>query len=82
MLVQVKWINDRFDFVEDFMLGVWLDAEAIAEFHRSSGWVRVGKDPVRTNTRHCEYDGRERRIIGSRFTPYVMFPHKSEILTV
>ena len=37
MLVQVKWINDRYDFVEDFMLCVWLDAEAIAEFRAALG---------------------------------------------
>jgi len=61
MLIQVKWTNDRYDYVKDFMLDSLLNAGAIARFLRSSGWVTVGVDPVRSNTLDCEYSGSERR---------------------
>ena len=60
MLVQVNWTNNRYDYVKDFMLDSLIEAGVVARFLRSSGWVTVGVDPVRTNS-HQEYNGRERR---------------------
>jgi hypothetical protein len=60
MLVQVNWTNNRYDYVKDFMLDSLIEAGVVARFLRSSGWVTVGIDPVRSNP-HREYNGRERR---------------------
>ncbi|WP_085813676.1 GSU3473 family protein [Geoanaerobacter pelophilus] len=61
MLVQVKWTNNRYDYVNDFMLRSLIEAGVVARFLRSSGWVTVGVDPVRTATPNREYRGSERR---------------------
>ena len=61
MLVQVKWTNNRYDYVKDFMLDSLIEAGVVARFLRSSGWVTVGMDPVRSNTGNREYEGLERR---------------------
>ena len=63
MLVQVKWTNDRFDYVKDFMLDSLIESGVVARFLRSSGWVTIGVDPVRSNTNNREYNGGERRSI-------------------
>ena len=61
MLVQVEWTNERFDYVKDFMLDSLIEAGVVARFLRSSGWVTIGVDPVRTSTPNREYRGSERR---------------------
>jgi len=65
MLIQVNWTNNRFDYVKDFMLDNFLEAGVVARFLRSSGWVTVGVDPVRSNTTNREYSGGERRSLNS-----------------
>jgi hypothetical protein len=63
VLVQVKWTNERFDYVKDFMLDSLIEAGVVARFLRSSGWVTIGVDPVRTSTANREYRGSERRAL-------------------
>jgi hypothetical protein len=63
MLVQVNWTNNRYDYVKDFMLDSLIEAGVVARFLRSSGWVTVGVDPIRTNTTPQKYDGNERRAL-------------------
>lgn len=61
MLVQVHWTNNRYDYVKDFMLDSLIESGVVARFLRSSGWVMVGVDPIRSGTPdHC-YQGMERR---------------------
>jgi len=60
MLIQVKHDDDRYDYVKDFMLDVLIETGAIAQFRRSSGWVRIGVDPIR-KPRSEKYAGAERR---------------------
>lgn len=62
MLVQVNWTNKRYDYVQDFMLDALIDAGCVFRFLRSSGWVTVGVDPVRSSTSACDYIGFERRV--------------------
>lgn len=64
MLVQVKWTNNTYDYVKDFMLDSLIEAGVVARFLRSSGWVTVGVDPIRTKSSAESYGGAERRSIG------------------
>lgn len=61
MLIHVNWSNDKYDYVKDFMLESLIEAGAVARFLRSSGWVTVGVDPIRSKTPSREYTGNERR---------------------
>lgn len=63
MLVQVKWTNNTYDYVKDFMLDSLIEAGVVARFLRSSGWVTVGVDPVRSKSSDCTYHGSERRVM-------------------
>ena len=65
MLVQVNWTNNRYDYVKDFMLDSLIEAGVVARFLRSSGWVTLGVDPVRTSVPISAYHGTERRSISS-----------------
>jgi hypothetical protein len=65
MLVQVNLTNNRYDYVEDYMLHSLIEAGVVARFLRSSGWVTVGVDPVRASTPNREYCGSERRSTAS-----------------
>jgi hypothetical protein len=44
---------------DDLLLDNLIDAHKIIAFRRASGWVVVGKDPVRE--KHALYPGTERR---------------------
>jgi len=61
MLVQVNWTNNRYDYVKDFMLDSLIEAGVVARFLRSSGWVTVGVDPIRTSSASQRFEGIERR---------------------
>ncbi|MBJ6723648.1 GSU3473 family protein [Geomesophilobacter sediminis] len=62
MLVQVNWTNNSYDYVHDFMLDSLIEAGVVARFLRSSGWVTVGVDPIRTRKVGANpYNGTERR---------------------
>ena len=63
MLVQVKWKNGNYDYVRDLMLDCLLETDVVDSFLRSSGWVTVGVDPVRSSSSSVNrgYNGPERR---------------------
>ncbi|QXE91654.1 GSU3473 family protein [Geomonas subterranea] len=61
MLVQVHWTNKRYDYVKDYMLDSLIEAGVVASFLRSSGWVTVGVDPIRSSKMKKSYAGTERR---------------------
>jgi len=61
MLVQVNWTNNKYDYVEDFMLDSLIEAGGVARFLRSSGWVTIGVDPVRSTPPTVDLSGSERR---------------------
>ena len=62
MLIQVNYADDRYDYVKDFMLEPLIKSGAITKFRRSSGWVRVGVDPIRKARVEVNYLGAERRV--------------------
>ena len=47
MLIQVKYPDKRFDFVKDTILDLFIESNKIVEFKRTTGWVRIGIDPIR-----------------------------------
>lgn len=61
MLVQGHWINDRYDYIKDFMLDSLIEGGVVARFLRSSGWVTVGVDGIRSTGKEAFYQGVERR---------------------
>jgi hypothetical protein len=61
MLVQVNWTNDRYNYVQDYMLDELIDSGRVARFLRSSGWVVVGVDPIRSGGSGRKYTGADRR---------------------
>ncbi|HBG07908.1 MAG: hypothetical protein A2075_19055 [Geobacteraceae bacterium GWC2_58_44] len=61
MLVQVNWTNNTYDYVKDFMLDSLIEAGVVARFLRSSGWVTIGVDPIRSKSSGRDYGGDERR---------------------
>jgi len=61
MLIQVNYKDDRYDYIKDFMLDTLIASGAIDKFRRSSGWVKIGVDPVRKGRQATLYGGAERR---------------------
>lgn len=57
MLIPVIYADDSYDLVEAIMLNELIINKKIKAFKRSSGWVRIGEDPIRK----IEYAGPERR---------------------
>ena len=51
MLIQVKYSDNRFDYVKHNDLDLLINEDKIKEFKRTTGWVRVGVDPVRGTRR-------------------------------
>ena len=51
MMIQVQYTDNRFDYVNPVSLDCLLDQDKLLGFKRSSGWVRVGIDPVRQSRR-------------------------------
>jgi hypothetical protein len=61
MLVQVNWTNNGYNYVQDFMLDELIQSGRVARFLRSSGWVVVGVDPIRSGGSGRKYTGTDRR---------------------
>ena len=61
MMIRVMTNDGRFDMVKHTFLGQLLERENLSSFKRSSGWVVVGRDPVRIPSGK-NYQGPERRV--------------------
>jgi len=62
MLIRVMYHDEKYDFVPAARLNELIENGRIAMFQRgSSGWVRVGVDPVRSKDSESPYAGIERR---------------------
>jgi hypothetical protein len=55
--IKVIFIDDSVGYVTENQLDALISSSRIKSFLRSSGWVRVGIDPVR----EIRYKGRDRR---------------------
>ena len=47
MLIQVKYPDNRYDYLKETILDLFIESNKITEFKRSTGWVRIGVDPIR-----------------------------------
>jgi hypothetical protein len=60
MLIKVMYQNNEIEMVEAFQLDRLISSNKIKKFLRSEGWVTVGIDPIRKESR-VNYKGSERR---------------------
>ena len=60
MQINVIYKNGVKDHISPALLGTLINSKQIDQFERSSGWVKVGIDPVRS-VPSGDYSGSERR---------------------
>ena len=60
MVIRIVYKDNVHDYVNDVLLGRFLDAGKIVKFQRRTGWVTVGVDPLRTGNQTV-FIGPERR---------------------
>jgi len=60
MLIRVRYKDGRIELVPSKKLDELILMSEIEEFERSTGWVTLGKDPIRSSLRGY-YRGPERR---------------------
>jgi hypothetical protein len=60
MLIKVMYQNNEIEMVEACQLDKLISSNKIKKFLRSEGWVTVGIDPIRKESR-VNYKGSERR---------------------
>ncbi len=60
MLIRVRYKDGRIDLVPSRKLDELILMSEIEKFERSSGWVTIGRDPIRSTLRGA-YNGPERR---------------------
>ena len=63
MEIKVIYHDNSAGVVKDYLLDDLLRAGKVVAFRRSSGWVTIGRDPVRQGG--SEYAGPERRRRGA-----------------
>lgn len=54
MLIQVNFPDGRNDYVKGFVLDKLIESKEITRFRRSSGWVTLGVDSVRSSKREMQ----------------------------
>lgn len=60
MLIRVRYRDGRIDLVPSRKLDELIVMSEIDEFERATGWVTLGRDPIRSSLRG-DYLGPERR---------------------
>jgi hypothetical protein len=61
MPIGVIYNNNKRGTVEDYLLDDLIKEERIKAFRRSTGWVRIGRDPIRKMWHESVFNGQERR---------------------
>jgi len=61
MPIGVIYKNNKRGTVENYLLDDLIKDERIKAFRRSTGWVRIGRDPIRKMWHESTFDGQERR---------------------
>lgn len=59
MLILVVYDNGTHDLIEPYLLDYLVTTGRVVQFCRSSGWVKVGRDKIRSG--RSDYCGIERR---------------------
>ena len=62
MKIEVRFKDNTVDFVEDYFLQLMIDMNEVDAFKRTSGWVRVGVDPIRRGRQ--SFSGSDKRLPG------------------
>ncbi|MBN1142609.1 MAG: hypothetical protein JXB25_12560 [Deltaproteobacteria bacterium] len=60
MLIRIQKADNSFDMVKNYLLEEFIQAGKIRGFNRTSGWVTIGRDPIR-GREGVSYIGPERR---------------------
>lgn len=60
MMIRIRYPDGRFDMVKGTRLEYLIATKRISGFRRSTGWVVIGRDPIRKNSEGA-YCGPERR---------------------
>ena len=55
MLIQIRYPDNRFDYVKENMLHGLIESKQIKSFRRSSGWATIGVDPLRQFVRNFDH---------------------------
>lgn len=61
MLIHVVRVDNRYDYVKDFILDILIESREILKFKRRTGWVTIGVDPIRRSHRDIPFHGPDRR---------------------
>ncbi len=61
MMIGVIYKNNRRGMIDEYQLDDLIKEERIKAFRRSSGWAKVGRDPIRERWKPSSYNGQERR---------------------
>ncbi len=61
MMIRIRYPDGRYDMVKVSHLDCLIAANRISGFLRATGWVVIGRDPIRRNSRGF-YSGPERRL--------------------
>ncbi len=61
MPIGVIYNNNKRGTVEDYLLDDLIKDERIKAFRRSTGWVRIGQDPIRKMWQESVFNVQERR---------------------
>lgn len=62
MMIRIRYPDGRYDMVKVSQLDRFIAADLISGFRRASGWVVIGRDPIRRNSREF-YLGPEKRYL-------------------
>jgi hypothetical protein len=63
MLIHVVRVDNRYDYVKDFVLDNLIESKGIIKFKRRTGWVTIGVDPIRRSHRDNAFHGSDRRAV-------------------
>jgi len=61
MMIRVVYQDGRYDMVKRWTLEKLIEQNRIQGFRRENGWVRIGKDKLRSS-RPTDHQGEERRV--------------------
>ncbi|HKZ18304.1 MAG TPA: hypothetical protein VJ161_12655 [Geobacteraceae bacterium] len=61
MMIGVIYKNNKRGMIDEYLLDDLIKEGKINAFRRSSGWVKIGHDPIRERWKPSKYNGQERR---------------------
>ena len=65
MAIMVQYKDKSYGYEENRALDSLIDQDRIIAFRRSMGWAEIGIDPIRKSGAQQEFEGSDRRAMGS-----------------